>query len=303
MRRTAAWMALGVALVEIVTFLVAEVRLRGALAGFGASVAPLWTRLPTAAAFWSPWLVGGVLLLRGRRYLGTVVVVPAAVLSLPQALRSLQWFLEPEAGGLDGILAEGTWADLAGSLLVVLLLLAAGALAWLARPRTGWRPDSPVRHNLYTVAAFLAWLPSILTSTQFVTDGPPGTSFGARRFVTLIWSVSGGWGAVVGITAAVLLGIALSVAPRLRRDAAGTMVLLIALPLLAQQVGTLVAVVGEPSVIPTPSGWLGATGATALVVLGAWWLRDGLADPSLRATRGLGEGSGDAQPGPAGADQ
>lgn len=299
MRRTAAWLALGVAFVEIATFLGAEVRLRGALAGFGASVAPFWTRLPTAAAFWAPWLVGGILLLLGRRYLGTVVVVPAAVLSLPRSVLSLQWFLDPDGGGADGVLVGMAWIDLAASVFLLLVPLAAGVLAWLARPRTAWGPGSPDRRNLYTVAAFLAWLPSILTSTQFVTDGPPGTGLSARRFVTFIWTVSGGWGAVVGITAAVLLGAALSVAPRLRRDAAGTMVLLLALPLLAQQVGTLVAVVGEPSVIATPAGWLGAVGALALIGLGAWWLDDGLADAALRATRGRGGDGDDGQRGPA----
>lgn len=296
MRRTAAWMALGVVVVEIAMFLVAEVRLRGALAGFGASVGPLWTRLPTAAAFWAPWLVGGILLLRGRRYLGTVVLVPAAVLSLPRSVLSLQWFLGPDTGGAEGVLVGMAWIDLAASLLLLLVPLAAGVLAWLARPRTAWRHGSPTHRNLYTVAAVLAWLPAILTSTQFVTDGPPGTSLNARRFVTFIWTVSSGWGAVVGVTAAVLLAAVLAIAPRLRRDAAATMVLLLALPLMAQQVGTLVSVVREPSVIPTPAGWLGAAGAAVLVVLGAWWLRDGLADPSLQATRGGGRGPSDERP-------
>lgn len=303
MRRTAAWMALGVAVVEIATFVVAEVRLRGALAGFGASVGPLWTRLPTAAAFWAPWLVGGILLLLGRRYLGTVVVVPAAVLSLPRSVLSLQWYLGPDAGGADGALAGTAWIELAISVLLLLLLLAAGVLAWRARPRTAWRHGGPTRRNLYTVAAFLAWLPSILSSTQFLTDGPPGTSRNARRFVEFLWTVSGGWGALPGIAGAALLGAALLVAPRLRRDAAGTMVLLIALPLLVQQVGTLVALVGEPFVIPTPAGWLGTVGAALLVVLGAWWLRDGLADPSLRATRRGGDGPGDARAGTDAGDQ
>ena len=300
MRRTAALLAIAVAVVEMATFVASEVRLQTSLAEYGASLGSIWTRLPTAAAFWVPWLVGGVVLLLGRRYLGTVIIVPAAVLSLPPALWSLQWLFDLGSVDADVVFSDLVWVELASSVLEVLLVVAAGVLAWLARPRDHWRIEAPDRRNLYTVVAFLAWLPSVLASTQFVPVGAEGTSIGARHFVEFIWTVSGGWGAVVGITSAILLAAMLVIAPGLRRDAAGAMTLFIALPLLILAVNTLIAVGQEEFVVPTPAGWLGAVGALALATIGALWLVEGLGSPALRAHR-----DGDAGPdhlGPSDAD-
>lgn len=286
MRRTAALLGLAVAVVELSTFIASEVRLRSAMVEFGGSFGSIWTRLPTVAAFWLPWVVGGVLLLAGRRYLGTVIIVPAALLSLPTALFSLQWIFDLGAADAEMVFADLVWIELAGSVLTVVLIVAAGVLSWLARPRVEWRVGAPDRRNLYTVAAFLAWLPSVLTSTQFVPVGAEGTSVGARHFAEFIWTVSGGWGAVIGIVSAVLLGAMLVVAPGLRRDAAGAMALLIALPLLILAVNTLIAVSQEDLVVSTPAGWLGALGALVLATIAALWLVDGLGSPQLRASRG-----------------
>jgi len=293
MRRTAALLSLAVAVVEIATFVASEVRLRSAMVEFGGSFGSLWTRLPTAGAFWIPWIVGGVLLLVGRRYLGTAIIVPAALLSLPPSLLSLQWILDLGSADADLVFADLVWVELAGSVLEVLLVVAAGVLAWLARPRVDWRVEAPDRRNLYTVAAFLAWLPSILATTQFVPVGADGTSVGARHFVEFIWTVSGGWGAVVGIASALLLAAMLMIAPGLRRDAAGAMALLIALPLLILAVNTLFAVRREDLVISTPAGWLGAFGALALATIGALWLVDGLGSPQLRERRQSDDEPGD----------
>lgn len=282
MRRTAALLALAVAVVEVATFVASEVRVRDAMVEFGASFGSVWTRLPTAAAFWIPWTVGGVLLLLGRRYLGTAIIVPAAVLSLPPSLFSLQWVLDLGAVDAEIVFADLVWVELAGSVLTVLFVVAAGILAWLARPRVDWRIEAPDRRNLYTVVAFLAWLPSVLASTQFVPVGAEGTSSGARHFVEFIWTVSGGWGAAVGIVSAILLAAMLAVAPGLRRDAAGAMALFIALPLLILAVNTLIAVRQEEFVVSTPAGWLGALGALALATIGAVWLVEGLGSPRLR---------------------
>ncbi|TVR33758.1 MAG: hypothetical protein EA388_10385 [Nitriliruptor sp.] len=285
MRRTAAVLALAVALVEIASFIASEVRLRGAMVEFGASFGAVWTRLPAAAAFWIPWMVGGVLLLLGRRYLGTAIVVPAAVLSLPTSLFSLQWIFDLGGADAEIVFADLVWVELAGSVLTVLLVVAAGVLAWLARPRVDWRIERPHRTNLYTVVAFLAWLPSVLASTQFVPVGAEGTSIGARHFVEFIWTVSGGWGAVVGIVSAILLAAMLVIAPGLRRDAAGAMALFIALPLLILAVNTLIAVRQEEFVVSTPAGWLGALGALALATIGAVWMVEGLGSSRLRERR------------------
>lgn len=296
MRRTAALLALGVAVVEIATFVASEVRLRSAMVEFGASFGSLWTRLPTAGAFWIPWIVGGVLLLVGRSYLGTAIIVPAALLSLPPSLFSLQWILDLGSADADLVFADLVWVELAGSVLEVLLVVAAGVLAWLARPRVDWRVEAPDRRNLYTVVAFLAWVPSVLATTQFVPVSAEGTSVGARHFAEFIWTVSGGWGAVVGIASALLLAAMLVIAPGLRRDAAGAMALLIALPLLILAVNTLIAVSRDDVVVSTPAGWLGAVGALVLATIGALWLVDGLGSPQLRARRGrdADPGSGDA---------
>ncbi len=292
MRRTAALLSVAVAAVEVLTFIASEVRLGRAAAEFGASFGSIWTRLPTVAAFWIPWLVGGVLLLAGRRYLGTAIIVPAALLRLPPSLLSLQWLLDPGSVEADLVFADLVWVELAGSVVTVLLIVTAGVLAWLARPRVAWRVAAPDRRNLYTVAAFLAWLPSVLSATQFVPVGAEGTSVGARHFVEFIWTVSGGWGAVIGIVSAALLAAMLVVAPGLRRDAAGAMALLIALPLLVQAVATLIAVSQDEVVVSTPAGWLGAVGALVVATIGALWLVDGLGSPQLRAP-----GDGDADRG------
>jgi hypothetical protein len=285
MRRTAALLGLAVALVEITTFVASEVRLRSAMVDYGASFGSIWSRLPTAAAFWIPWIVGGVLLLMGRRYLGTVILVPAALLSLPRSLFSLQWVADLGSADADIVFDDLVWVELAGGVLKLLLVVAAGVLAWLARPRRDWRVEAPHRRNLYTVAAFLAWLPSVLASTQFVPVGAEGTSMGARHFVELIWTVSGGWGAAVGIATALVLAAMLVVAPGLRRDAAGAMALLLALPSLIWAVSTLIAVGQDDVIIATPTGWLGAFGALGLATIAALWLVDGLGSPQLRERR------------------
>ncbi len=284
MRRTAGVVALGVALVEIVVFVAAEARVQRAMAEFGAAFGSIWTRLPTAAAFWLPWIVGGVLLLAGRRYLGTVVVVPAAVLGLPSALFSLQWLVDPESRDAGSSFADLVWVQLGGSIVLVILTVAAGILAWLARPRGDWRHGAPQRRNLYTVTAFLAWLPSVLATTQFVDLGAEGTDLGARRFVEFLWNVSGGFAAAIGIASAVLLGLALLIAPALRRDAAGMMVLLIVAPLAVSQVTTVIAVADEEFIISTPAGWLGAGGTLAVTAVAVGWLISGLRSPERRGS-------------------
>ncbi|GEM_PF-5810790 len=282
MRRTAMLLALFVALLDLTIYVVDEIRLSGEVGsvldlGFGAFL----SRLMVTLTFSVPWIVGALLLWRRRRGLGAAVLVPSALLAIPGVVFLVGRGMELVTEGA----AIGPWSELTGGLATWLLAVAAGWAAWLARPRGALRLGAPGRGNAYVVLAFLAWLPTILASTQFVMPGSEGTPEGARHFYEFIWDTAGGLGAVVGVTEAVLFGALLLLGPSLRRDMAGAMVLVVVLPALLVEVQTILTVARESFMISTPASYLGTAGLLGLGAIGVVWLARGAPTPPEAAPR------------------
>ncbi len=301
MRRTAILLALLVAVLDLAAFGLGEARIVGELGSvFELGIDAWLSRVNVTVVFVLPWVVGAVLLWRGQTGLGAAVVVPAALLVTPRLLLVARTVTEAaEIGG------PGIWIEVSALVASWLLAVAAGATAWLARPRAGTRKGSPGRGNAYVILAFLAWLPTILASTQFVVPGAEGHPEGARHLYEFIWTGMGNLGATLGIAEAVVFGALLVLGPALRRDMAGAVILVVALPALISEVQTIVTVWGEDFVISTPASILGAAGLIGLVVIGASWLvrgsrsraalsadEDGPPDPEAPEGSARGEASG-----------
>lgn len=272
MRRIAIVLAVGVAGLDLGTYVWNEVRLASSTGsvlelGIGAFVSRLLMMLTVLV----PWLVGAALLARRRRALGAAVLVPVAILTVPGVLFLGQWTSDLISFGGN----PTVWAELATATLMWVAAVLAGVAAWRARPGAGTRVDAPGVGNVYVVFAFLAWLPTVLVSTQFVPPGPVGTSETARNFYEFIWENSGGLGAAVGISEALLFGALLLLGPMVRRDAAGAVVLVLALPALIQEVQTILEVAPETYVVSAPASYLGVLGLLGVSVTGVIWLRQG----------------------------
>jgi len=210
-----------------------------------------------------PWLVGGVLLLVGRAHLGTSVLVAAAALELPAGLPALSRAL---AGGWpDGsTLVEGL--PILGQPVVLLLgLLAAVAAAW-SRPREDWRVAAPGPIGVYVTVAILAWLP---TALQTLERSPPGAM---RSFARTELSRLEGLEAVASVSGAVVAAALLFVAPRLRPDVAGAVLLVFAIPQIADAIGDAAQVRVTEFLILTPPAVFGAVGLLGVTVLALRWL-------------------------------
>lgn len=209
-----------------------------------------------------PWAVGAALLLAGRAHLGTAVLVAAAALALPAALPAIV-NLAAGAG------APARFAELAAAVgppLVALLgLLAAGA-ALVARPRGGWRLAAPGPTGGYVTVAILAWLPTALQTLEL---SPPGAM---RSFARTELSRLAGIEAVASVSFAVTVAALLFVAPRLRVDVAGAVVLVFAVPQLADAAGDLAQVRVTQDLILTPPAVLGDLGLLGITLLALWWL-------------------------------
>jgi len=272
MRRLAIVLALVVVGLDLGTYVWNEARLASSVGSvLGLGVGAFVSRLLLRLTFLLPWLVGAVLLLRRRRALGAAVLVPMALLTIPGVLFLGQWTFDLVALGGSATV----WAELATATLLWVAAVVAGFAAWRARPAAGTRVQAPGVGNVYVVLAFLAWLPTILVSTQFVPPGPVGTSETARPFYEFIWENSGGLGAAVGISEALLFGALLLLGPTVRRDAAGAVVLVLALPALVKEVQTIVEVATESFVASTPASYLGVIGLGGVVVIGVTWLLQG----------------------------
>ena len=210
-----------------------------------------------------PWLVGGVLLLVHRAHLGTAVLVAAAALELPAALPALSRALAD--GWRDGAtLVEGL-AILGQPVVLLLGLLAAVAAAW-SRPRQDWRVAAPGPIGVYVTVAVLAWLPTVL---QTLERSPPGAM---RSFARTELSRLEGLEAVASVSAALVAAALLFVAPRLRPDVAGAVLLVLAVPGIADLVGDAAQVRVTEFLIVTPPAVAGAIGLLGVTVLALRWL-------------------------------
>jgi hypothetical protein len=264
-------LALLVVIVDVGFHVVDEVRLADDVGSvFELGISAWLSRLSVTLAFVLPWFVGAVLLLRRRRALGAAVLVPAAVLLLPSVLILVRRGID-----LSGGASASAWADVIGSAATWSLAIAAGGVAWLARPRGGLRDGAPGRGNAYVILAFMAWLPTILASTQFVPPGAPGTPQVARHFYEFLWETTSGLATVAGVSESLLVGLLLVVGPTLRRDLAGALVLVVVGPALILEAQTLLSVVGQSYVIPTPAAVLGLVGLVGTAVIAVLWVVNG----------------------------
>lgn len=290
MRRTTILLALLVAVLDLAAFGLGEVRIVGETGSVFELGLDAWlSRVNVTLVFVLPWVVGAVLLWRERTGLGAAVLVPAALLVTPRLLLVARTITDAsEVGG------AGIWIEASVVVATWLLAVAAGATAWLSRPRAGTRNGSPGRGNAYVILAFLAWLPTILASTQFVVPGAEGRPQGARHLYEFIWTGTGSLGATLGVAEALVFGALLVLGPALRRDMAGAVVLVVALPALVAEVQTIVTVWGEDFVISTPGSILGAAGLFGLVVIGASWLVRGSRSRAALSTDGDGEATEEA---------
>ncbi|TVR22225.1 MAG: hypothetical protein EA387_09040 [Nitriliruptor sp.] len=210
-----------------------------------------------------PWLVGGVLLLVGRAHLGTSVLVAAAALELPAGLPALSRAL---AGGWpDGSTLVEALAILGQPVVLLLGLLAAVAAAW-SRPREDWRVAAPGPIGVYVTVAILAWLP---TALQTLERSPPGAM---RSFARTELSRLEGLEAVASVSGAVVAAALLFVAPRLRPDVAGAVLLVFAIPQIADAIGDAAQVRVTEFLILTPPAVFGAVGLLGVTVLAIRWL-------------------------------
>jgi hypothetical protein len=272
MRRTAMLLAILVVLVDVTLHVVDEVRLSDDVGSvFELGVVAWLSRSIVTVAFVLPWLVGALLLQRRRRALGAAVLVPAAVLLVPSVLILVRRGID-----LAGGASASVWVDLVGSAATWTLAIAAGSFAWLARPRGGLRDGAPGRGNAYVVLAFLAWLPTILASTQFVPPGAEGTPEGARHFYEYLWDTTSGVGAVTGLAESLLFGGLLILGPALRRDLAGALVLVVVGPALLLEAQTLLTIAGQDFVIPTPAAVLGLVGLIGTAAIAVRWVVTGV---------------------------
>ncbi len=273
MRRTAIALALAIVVLDVVFAVLDEVGVfaeGGAILDLG--VGAFVSRLSLTVASILPWFVGALLLLRGRRGMGSMMLVAGAVLAVPDVLRLVR--AVSDSGLPDD---PEAWAIFAGDVARWLLAVAAGYTGWRSRPEL-LRQRAPGLTSGYTVLAFLAWLSVLLSSTQFL---PPGsdeaTSAGARHIYELSWDGAGALTTSVRLSDAVLFGLLLLLAPRVRSEAAGALILAVAVPALIREGQTLIAVLDESFLIPTPASIVGLVGMLGTIAIALVWIVRGLA--------------------------
>lgn len=284
MRRLAAVLAVVVAVLQLLLFLVTEQQARVTLAVLGPDVELSALRWAWAVLGPLPWVVGAWLLCARRPRLGTAVLVTAAGLLLAAGLPTL-----------PDLLVEGWWrADtsfeivaVVGPPLVLALALVVAALALVARPRDGWRRPVPGPSGGYVTVAVLAWLPTALQTLEL---SPPGAM---RSFARTELSRLDGIEAVASLTGAVVAAAVLFLAPRLRQDVGGAILLVFAVPQLTDAIGDLAQVRDTEFLILTPPAVLGMVGLVGVLVVAIRWLTTTPPRPSAAA-----EGPGGARPQP-----
>lgn len=282
MRWAVAALAAFVGAVQLALFAVTERQAQVVSAVAGATPQAAGLRWVWVVGWTLPWLIGASLIVARRSSAGTAVVLTSAVLLVAGGLRgigsALVW---PPLTGIDTV-SEGL--ERFGGLALWTLAAIAGAAAWAGRPRGGWRDAAPGPVGWYVTAAVLAWLPAAFRTTAFAPPGAP------RRFVETDVATLSGTAELASYLGAVVIGALLWVAPRLRRDLAGAVLLTFALPTALGGIGDAVRVGTEEFVIYTPSGVLGSVGVAGLIVAGLVWLlgpdvSDGSTDPGRRPAR------------------
>ena len=262
-RRTAALLALLAAAAQLLVLVVVEQQLQLTLGALGPDSAVSAFRWAWVVLAPLPWLVGGVLLLVDRAHLGTGVLVAAVALELAAGLPALSRALT--AGWRDAATPVEALAILGQPVVVLLGLLAAVLAAW-SRPRQDWRVAAPGPIGVYVTAAVLAWLP---TALQTLERSPPGAM---RSFARTEVSRLEGIEAVASVSGAVVAAVLLLVAPRLRPDVAGAVLLVFAIPALADAIGDAAQVQVTEFLILTPPAVLGDLGLLGVTVLAIRWL-------------------------------
>ena len=263
MRRLAAVLAVVVAALQLLLFLATEQQAQVELALIGADVELSALRWVWAVLVALPWLAGAWLLVARRPRLGTAVLLTAAPLLVAAGLPTL-----------PGLSVEGWWrADtsfevlaVVGPPLVLVLALLVAVLAWWSRPRDGWRRAAPGPSGGYVAVAVLAWLPTALQTLEL---SPPGAM---RSFARTELSRLDGIEAVASLTGAVVAAVVLFVAPRLRHDVGGAILLVFAVPQLTSAIGDLAQVRATEFLVLTPPAVLGMVGLLGVLVVAVRWL-------------------------------
>jgi hypothetical protein len=260
LRIFAAVLAAAIGLIQLAFFADAERRLGTTGIPDGPETAPAAPRWISAVGWSLTWVAGSALLFLRDHRRGVAVVVTVAAVSTASAVVGPTTFA---AGGWSD---ASTWPELVGVVAGPLAAVLAGVAAFLARPRGQWRRGAPGPFGAYVTVAVLAWLPVAFDTTAFAPPGAP------RRFVEPSYAPNGVL--ELGAVAFPLLVVALVlwIAPRLRPEAAGAVILAYAVPNLLSQAPALVRVVQTPGVIVTPTGVLGVIGLLGVGVAGAVWV-------------------------------
>lgn len=263
MRRLAAVLAVVVAALQLLLLLVTEQQVREALALVAADVELSSLRWVWAVLGPLPWLVGAWLLSTARPRVGTAVLLATAAVALAAGLPALPGLFDP-----------GWWRDatafevlaVIGQPVVLVLALVVAVLAWWSRPRGGWRRAVPGPSGGYVTLAVLAWL---ATALQTLELSPPGAM---RSFARTELSRLDGIEAIASVTGAVVAAVLLFVAPRVREDIGGALLLVFALPQLTDAIGDVAQVRVTEFLILTPPAVLGTVGLLGLLVVAIRWL-------------------------------
>jgi hypothetical protein len=276
MRPAAATLATFVAIAQLTLFTLAQRQVQATAGTVGPPPEADWLRWIWAVAWAAPWLVAAVMFVVGATRYAAAVALTATALVAATGLGSLAVLTAPAPGAAA---SPTTWVTSHGGIVVWVLALLAGILAWLARPRGGWRLQAPGPVGWYVTIAVVAWLPAAFRTTQFAPPGAP------RAFVETAASQLDGLDAVASVAGALTVGLLLFVAPRLRPDIGGTVLLTYAIPTLLADLGGVLRVATEQDVIFTPSGLVGLVGVAGLVIAGVVWAPREVEDASADAER------------------
>ncbi len=228
-------------------------------------------------AYAAPWVVGAALLQIRPRW-GTVVLVTSAGLALLQLVPMLVQVIGDTAvrGGDAGLVLAG-YAPYP-------FMLAAGAAAFVGRPRGGWT-TGPAVHPLVAVPIALnfliAWFSPLLPALPRQRGRPVsswfGTTFGPD-------AMGEPWvAAYLAVTVLTIVGLVLTVT-RLRGGAAGVVLLVLAIPSAVSSFGSIVRGLGQPEWTVSPAAYVSAAAAIVLVAVGVRWVRED-PEPAPRESR------------------
>jgi hypothetical protein len=266
MRRiTVAVLAAVVSVAWLALFVAGEMQLDpGVLERSGMPLVGRWVRVLLAVAGALPWAVGAVLLAARRPRLGTAVLVTAAVLLVP-ALAPVLRTAQVVVTGSGAETSADTVMILGGAVLWLVSVLT-GVVAFVLRPRGGWREGATGPRHGFTAAATLAWLGTLFASTAYAPPGAP------RRFVELPAGADG-IAAIATFGLPLVAAAVLWAAPRLRPAVGAAVLLTYVVPELVTVVVSVQEVRTVPDVIFTPAGVCAPIGLLALLGFAIAWLR------------------------------